>query len=93
MEVEMSEMVECRYHYSTCIWKLRIDLSECLSVIFESSGELLASVVQLVKKRMELYELGVAFLFKGVCVFVCACVCNLIMFCCLHLGSVFSKAI
>lgn len=67
----MSEMVECRYHYSTCILRLRVDLPECLSVIFKSSEVLLASVVQLMKKRMELYELGMVFLFIGVLGGVC----------------------
>lgn len=71
MKVEMSEMVECRYRYSTCILRLRVDLSECLSMIFKSSEVLLASVVQLMKKGMELYELGIVFLFKG----VLGCVC------------------
>lgn len=59
-------MVECRYRYGTCVLRLRVDLSECLSVIFKSSEVLLASVVQLMKKGMEHYELGIVFLFKGV---------------------------
>jgi len=67
----MSEMVECRYRYSTCVLRLRVDFSECLSVIFKSSEVLLASVVQLMKKGMELYELGVVFLSKGVSGGVC----------------------
>lgn len=69
----MSETIECRYRYSTYILRLGVDLSECLSVIFKSSEVLLASVVELMKKGIELYELGIVFLFKGVsgCVRVC----------------------
>lgn len=77
MKVGMSEMVECGFRYSTCVLRSRVDLSECFSVIFKSSEVLLASGVQLMKKEMELYELGVVFLFKGV---LGVCVYNLIMF-------------
>lgn len=89
MKVQISKIVECRYRYSTCILMLQVDLSECLSVISKSAKVLLASVVRLMKKGMELYELGIVFLFKG----VSRCVYNLVMVCCLHLGSGFFKAI
>lgn len=66
MKVGVSEMVECGFHYNTCILKPRVGLSECSSVIFKSSEVLLASGVQLMKKEMEFYELGIVFIFKGV---------------------------
>lgn len=87
MKVGMSEMVECGFRYSTCVLRSRVDLSECFFVIFKSSEVLLASGVRLMKKEMDLYELGVVFLFKGV---LGVCVCTISLCFCLHLGSVSS---
>lgn len=78
----MPEMVECRYRYNTCVLRLSLDLSECLSVIFKSLEVLLASVVQLMRKGMELYELGIVFLFKGVWG-VCVCTISLCFVVCI----------
>lgn len=82
-------MVECGFCYSACVLRPRVDLSECFSVIFKSSEVLLASGVQLMKKEMELYELGVVFIFEGV-LGGRRCVCTISLCFCLHLGSVSS---
>lgn len=80
MTVGMSEMAECGFCCSTCLLRPRVDLSECFSVIFESSEVLLASV-QLMKKEMELHELRVVFIFKGV--LGCMCVQSYYVFACI----------
>lgn len=77
----MSEMVECGFCYSTCVLRPRVNLSECFSVIFKSSEELLASGVQLMKKEIELNELGVVFIFEGI-LGVCLCVQSHYVFAC-----------
>lgn len=77
----MSELVECRY--STFVLRLSrfVWMFTC---IVKSSKLLLASVVQLIKKGMELYELGIIFFFRGVSVLVYSLRC-----CCLHIESGF----
>lgn len=77
----MSEMVECGFCSSTCVLRPRVNLSECFSVIFKSSEELLASGVQLMKKEIELNELGVVFIFEGI-LGVCLCVQSHYVFAC-----------
>lgn len=84
MKVGMSEMVECGLRYSTCLLRPGVDLSECFSVIFKSSEVLLGSDAQLMKKEMELYELRVVFIFKGVWGWE-VCVCTISLCFCLHL--------
>lgn len=49
-----------------------MDLSEY--VIFKSAEVLLVKVVELKKKGIEIYELGIVFPFKGVSGCVCVCV-------------------
>lgn len=82
MKMGMAEMVECGFRYSTCVLRPRVDLSECFSVIFKSSEELLASGVKLMKNEMELNELGVVFSFEGV-LGVCLCVQSHYVFACI----------